>query len=157
MYMSFYSFFKKMAFLFITAFFVVFLSGYAFAERLSISSNIGNVRSGPGTKYAVIWKVEKYYPLSVIKKTGAWYNFRDFEGDEGWVHKSIVNNKKSVITKKGKCDDKCNVRSGPGVGHEIVYSVESGVPFLVIKRKGKWIRIQHADGDKGWIYDSLVW
>jgi len=40
---------------------------------------------------------------------------------------------------------------------QIPFSVESGVPFKVLKRKGNWIFIQHGDGDKGWIHKSLTW
>jgi SH3-like domain-containing protein len=27
----------------------------------------------------------------------------------------------------------------------------------VLKREGRWIQVEHADGDKGWLHDSLVW
>ncbi|MGA7144470.1 MAG: SH3 domain-containing protein [Desulfobacterales bacterium] len=27
----------------------------------------------------------------------------------------------------------------------------------MLNRKGSWIHVQHADGDKGWIYKTLVW
>ncbi|MGB5421183.1 MAG: SH3 domain-containing protein, partial [Desulfobacterales bacterium] len=27
----------------------------------------------------------------------------------------------------------------------------------VLEQKGNWIHILHADGDQGWIHDSLVW
>ena len=98
-------------------------------------------------------KVEKYHPIIVLKKSGNWYRFHDFEKDEGWIHQSIVSNISSVITKKKKC----NVRSGPGTTYDILFTVENGVPFKVIERKGRWIHIHHADGDKGWIHESLVW
>jgi len=125
----------------------------ALAERLTIKVPLANIRSGPGTKYDIIWNVEKYHPIVVLEKSGPWYHFRDFEEDEGWVHKSLVNKIPSVITNK----EKCNIRSGPGLNYKILFYVEKGIPFKVIKRKGKWINIQHADGDRGWIHKSLVW
>jgi SH3-like domain-containing protein len=36
-------------------------------------------------------------------------------------------------------------------------TVEDGVPFRILRKKGRWIHIEHADGDRGWIHDSLVW
>ena len=123
------------------------------ADRLTVTAPIANIRSGPGTKYDIIWKVEKYHPLLILKKSGAWYHFRDFEGDEGWVHHSLVGKLPAVITKK----DKCNIRSGPGTRQQVVFMVEKGIPFKVLRRKGNWINIQHADGEKGWIHKSLVW
>jgi SH3-like domain-containing protein len=131
---------------------LLLFSSVVWAERWAVSVSVGNVRSRPGKNSDILWEVEKYHPLNVFKTSGQWYHFRDFEGDEGWIHKSLVRKIPSIITKK-----KCNIRSGPGTGFSIVFTVEKGVPFKVIKRKGSWIYIQHADGDKGWIYKSLVW
>lgn len=128
-------------------------TGLAFGQRLAISANIGNIRSGPGTNYDVMWQVEQYHPISIIEKKGTWYHFRDFEADEGWIHQSLVQEIPTVITAKPKC----NVRSGPGTKYGIAFTVEKGIPFKVLKRKGNWLHVIHADGDKGWIHNSLVW
>ena len=133
---------------------IVWLSwGTAMAERLSVSARIANIRSGPGTNYEILWKVEQYHPLAVIKKQGPWYHFQDFEGDEGWIHKSLLKKNATVITVKNKC----NVRKGPGTNHPIVFQIEKGIPFLILKRQNRWLQIKHADGDHGWIHKSLVW
>jgi SH3-like domain-containing protein len=137
----------------ITFLLIVLLAGVASAERLAISAPVANIRSGPGTDHDVIWKVQKYFPLRVIEKSGEWYHFQDFEGDRGWVHQSLVGKISTVITN----NDACNIRSGPGTSHKIILTVEKGIPFKVLKREGSWIHIEHADGDKGWIHKSLVW
>lgn len=123
------------------------------AERLAITGSIANIRSGPGNTYDVIWQVQQYYPFEVIKKEGSWIQFRDFESDVGWVHDSLTGNTPAVITNKPQC----NVRQGPGTQHDIMFSVASGVPFKVLERKDDWLRVEHADGDSGWIHTSLVW
>ncbi len=135
------------------SFLIVIMAGTAMAERLTIVASVANIRSGPATNSDILWKVEKYYPIFVIKKSGAWYQFRDFEKDTGWVHKSLVGKLKAVITKK----DLCNVRSKPSTKEKILFTVEKGIPFKVLKSKGHWLNIEHADGDRGWIHDSLVW
>jgi len=137
----------------ISALLLVLISSTALAQRLSVGVPTANIRSGPGQKHDIMWKVEQYYPLVVIDKYGQWYQFKDFEGDKGWIHSSLVRSIPTVITNK----DKCNIRSGPGTKSDIVFTVEKGVPFKVIKQKKNWIHIQHADGDKGWIYKPLVW
>jgi len=123
------------------------------AERLAISAPVANIRSGPGTSHNIIFKVEKYFPILVIEKSGEWYRFEDFEGDKGWVHRSLVGKIPSVITR----NETSNIRSGPGTDHEVLFPVEKGIPFKVLKRENSWIHIEHADGDKGWIHKSLVW
>ena len=133
--------------------FFAFYTKDAFAERMTVTDSIANIRSGPGTKNSIIWKVEKNHPLEIIEKKGSWYHFRDFENDKGWIHKSLIGKIKTVITKK----EKCNIRTGPGTKYKIILTVEKGIPFKVLKRQEEWIKIRHADGDQGWIHNSLVW
>ncbi|MFO7749144.1 MAG: SH3 domain-containing protein [Desulfobacteraceae bacterium] len=128
--------------------------GYLMAgDRLGITSKIANIRSGPGTDHDVLWQVEQYHPIVVIEKKGNWYRFKDFEDDYGWVHDSLVGKVRSVITVKSQC----NVRKGPGTDNSLVFVVEKGVPFKVLAKKGNWLKIEHSDGDVGWIYNTLVW
>ncbi|BBO77031.1 hypothetical protein DSCW_44480 [Desulfosarcina widdelii] len=132
---------------------VLAAASVAQAERMSVKADIANVRSGPNTSDAVIWQVEKYHPLNVVRSQGDWCLFEDFEGDRGWIHRSLLVATKTVIVKKNKC----NVRSGPGTGNAILFTVDKGVPFKVLEEKGKWLHVIHADGDKGWIHRSLLW
>lgn len=133
--------------------FLVLAAPLSAAERLSVSSRIANIRSGPGTNHDVLWQVQQNYPLQVLNRAGKWIHFKDFEGDEGWIHQSLVKQTPTVITIR----EKCNVRSGPGTDNSILFSVEKGIPFRVLQTKDNWIQIEHADGDRGWIYQTLVW
>lgn len=137
--------------------FCLFISlgaGIALAsERLSVKSSVANLRNGAGTKYKVLWQVERYHPLLVINKKDDWYEVKDFEGDTAWVHNTMLEKTDTVISMKSKC----NVRSKPDTSSDIVLRVEKGVPFKVLGRKGDWINIEHADGEVGWIIKNLVW
>ena len=139
-------------FLFCILFFLL-IYGVALAEIVSVSVSVANIRSGPGAKNDVLWQVEKYHPIKIIKSSGSWYKFSDFEDDKGWINKKLVNKTETVITIK----DSCRVRSKPGKKGKILFTVERGIPFKVLKHKGNWINIRHADGDTGWIYKTLVW
>ncbi|MCP4670567.1 MAG: SH3 domain-containing protein [Desulfobacula sp.] len=133
---------------------LMIMPGLAFAQqRLSVTASIANMRSGPGTKYDVLWQVEQYHPVKIVKKKGNWYKIKDFENDEAWIHESLLGKVKGVITNKAKC----NVRSGPSKKGQILFTVEKGVPFKILSKKGNWLKIEHADGDVGWIYKTLVW
>jgi SH3-like domain-containing protein len=122
-------------------------------ERMAVSATDANVRSGPGPTQDVLWKVEKYHPIEVIETSGPWLRFKDFEGDVGWIHKSLVDKTPTVITRQSGAQ----LRAGPGTDQPVLIKLDKGIPFKVIKREGRWIQIEHADGDKGWIHDSLVW
>ena len=141
------------AMLAITAVLLIF-PGFVFAqERLSLTAGIANIRSGPGTEYDVLWQVEQYHPFIIIEKKGDWYKIKDFENDVAWLNKSLLGKIEGVITIK----DKCNIRSKPDTKSQVLFTVEKGVPFKVLERKENWINIEHADGDVGWIYKTLVW
>ena len=133
---------------------VVMLAGTAgAAQRMAVKAAIANMRNGAGTKFDVLWQVEKYHPFLIVKKKGNWFEVKDFEGDTAWIHESLLDKSQTVITIK----EKCNVRAEPSTKSEVVLKVERGVPFKVLRKKGKWIRIEHADGETGWIYQTLVW
>lgn len=122
-------------------------------ERYSVRVPIANIRSGPGTGYSVLWKVEKNHPLNIVQVKGSWCRFIDFEGDKGWIYKSLIDTVPSIIIVK----DNCNIRSGAGRDYPVKYTSDRGVPYQVLERKDGWIHIQHADGDKGWIHGDLAW
>jgi len=133
---------------------ILLLPGIALsAERLAVKSSKANIRSGPGTSYDILWEVEKYHPLLILETKDKWCRFRDFEGDKGWIYRSLLGKIKTVITTKNKC----RVRSGPGKTNDILFTTEKGIPFKVLEKKGGWLHVQHTDGDKGWVYKSLVW
>lgn len=141
-------------FVWLTVLITAFTAGTAWAERMSVKAGKANIRSGPGTdKFDILWEVERYHPLEVIRKQGQWVYFRDFEGDNGWIHRKLLGTASTVITR----NDLVNIRSGPGTQHDIVFKAERGVPFRVLKRQGDWLHIQSTDGDKGWIHKKLVW
>lgn len=126
----------------------------AWAERMSVKADKANIRSGPGTSdYAVLWEVERFHPLEVLRKQDGWVYFRDFEGDQGWIFGELLGREATVITRNAMV----NIRSGPGTQHDIAFKAEKGVPFRVLDKRGDWLHIESRDGDKGYIHRKLVW
>jgi len=52
--------------------------------------------------------------------------------------------------------DGVNIRSGPDTKHNVVWQVFESFPLEVIKREGKWAYVVDFEGDKGWIYETLI-
>lgn len=123
------------------------------AEKMAVKAEKANVRSGPGLQHERLWQIEKYHPLLILEKKGQWFRFRDFEGDQGWINASLLDKTRCVVVQANRC----NVRTGPGTEYDVAFMAGKGIPFKVLQTKGKWTQIQHADGDKGWIYNSLIW
>jgi SH3-like domain-containing protein len=50
-----------------------------------------------------------------------------------------------------------NVREGPGTKTKVLFQAEKGVSFKRLEKKGLWYKVEHADGEVGWVHKSLVW
>lgn len=123
------------------------------AGMVSIAKRKVNMRSGPGTGYAVLWELGKGFPLKVEETKGRWLKVSDFEGDVGWVYKPLVSGKPHLIVKKRRI----NVRSGPGTNYKIVGKANYGVVFKTLDRRGSWIKVRHENGLNGWVMRKLLW
>jgi uncharacterized protein YgiM (DUF1202 family) len=49
-----------------------------------------NILSGPGNNYSVVASVKQGDKLTVIGKSGAWFNVRLENGQQGWVSNRVV-------------------------------------------------------------------
>jgi len=104
----------------IVLFLVATGGGAEAAERMAVSAKDANVRSGAGPTYGTLWKVEKYHPLEVFEASGVWLHFKDFEGDSGWIHKSLVDKTACVITKQNGVQ----LRAGPGTDQPVLVKID---------------------------------
>lgn len=52
--------------------------------------------------------------------------------------------------------DGVNIRSGPNTKSKVIWQVFSSFPLEVLKREGKWAYVVDFEGDKGWIYETLI-
>ena len=132
--------------------------GTSLAEMLSVKGDKVNLRSGPGKKYIVKWEYGDGVPLVVIKKKGKWFKVKDFEGDQGWVHKNLLVDKPRMIVKANRNQNQSiNIRKQPGTKGKIVGKAYYGVVFTTIKQRSGWVHVKHDTGLKGWIKRSLLW
>lgn len=128
-------------------------AGAASAEFVRVKVPTANIRSGPGVQYERLWSTYENYPLRVVGKRGRWLQTLDFEGYEGWIYAPLTDTQPTVVVRV----ERANVRSGPGRDSRLLSTEFMGVAFRVLSRRGDWLRVEHADGVRGWIYRALVW
>ena len=124
------------------------------ADYLSITTDNANVRTGPGTNYAVAMELFQGYPLKIDEKKGDWYKVTDYENDSGWVHDSIVKKADTVIV---NAKESINMRSGPSTTAPVIADVERGVVLTKLGEEGKWTKVRHSSGTTGYVYTPLLW
>ena len=121
------------------------------AEMASLSAKKANVRSEPGG--AVLWEAYRFTPFRVTARRGSWVEIEDFEGDAGWVHKSVLSKTPAVIVKTVKA----NLRDGAGAGSKVLWVLEKGYPLKLLKKQGAWCKVTDGDEATGWLHESTVW
>lgn len=112
-----------------------------------------NLRTGPGIRYPIrfIFKKEGL-PVEVIREFDVWRQIRNVDGDEGWVHKSMLSGKRSVII-KGHIRTLLNKAKE---GARPVVRLEPGVIAGLDTCKGNWCLLDIASYE-GWIQKEAVW
>ncbi len=139
----------------ITVFAGIYSASTAFgASFVSVKGDNINVRNGPGTNYDVIMELFKGYPLKVIASQGDWKKVVDFENDQGWIHKSLIQNGNTVIVNGKKS---VNMRAEPSTKSQIIANVDRGVVMTTLEKRGNWMKLKHSSGTIGWIYKPLLW
>jgi SH3-like domain-containing protein len=122
-------------------------------EMVSVARPEINMRSGPGTGHEVVWLLSRGYPLQVLGRKGEWLRVRDFENDQGWIHRSLAGRTPHFVVKTKVV----NIRSAPDTGSRIVGRAEYGDVLRTLARRGDWARIRHENGTVGWAARRLLW
>ncbi len=125
------------------------------SQMVSIVRDNVNIRSGPGKKYQVLWELDLGMPLRIVETRGNWYKVSDFEGDVGWVYKTMVTRTPHLVVRKGV--GRVTIYSKPASSAKIVGQAESGVVFRTLDRKTGWAKVRHQSGLTGWIQRDLLW
>jgi SH3-like domain-containing protein len=95
------------------AFLLMSVAGVNGAGYVSVANDGVNLRSGPDTKYSVLYELPEGYPLKVVSRNGQWLKVSDFENDQGWIFSPLVSTNTHVIVTVNEG----NVRSGPGINN----------------------------------------
>ena len=73
-------------------------SGLPVPRFVSLRADEVNMRTGPGTQYPVNWVFrQRALPIEVINEYSHWRKVRDWQDDEGWVHKSMLSGRRSAV------------------------------------------------------------
>ncbi|MCH7931302.1 MAG: SH3 domain-containing protein [Proteobacteria bacterium] len=119
----------------------------------SLRSDEVNLRAGPGTQYPVEWVFQRrYLPVEIVAEYEQWRRVRDVDGSEGWVHKSLLSGRRSILVTGG-------VRTlyrRPDAASAPELRAEPGVVGRLVACDGGWCRVEIA-GATGWLPRAHLW
>lgn len=136
----------------------------ASAERLYVNdTNDGylNLRTGPGTNYAIIRRIYSGMEVDAVGQSGSWRRVILPDGTTGWASGNFMSrgyaqqrayDGRVVRTSDGHL----NMRTGPGTNYAIIQRLYAGQGVYFTGRDGSWRRIQLADGRVGWASGNFI-
>ena len=131
-------------------------------EEFMVTAESLNVRTGPGTNYAVIGSVkkgQKYVPFE-SGQNGAWGKIKLSNGKTGWVSMTYMKSLDTCTTQDNSSQTKeenwtgvvtassLNVRYDAGTKYSVKASLPKGTEVEVKYEKNGWYRIEYKKGGR---------
>ncbi len=129
-------------------------SGLPLPRYISLASGKVFMRSGPGLRYPIKWiYTKKGLPIEVVQEFDTWRKIRDYEGDEGWVHQSLLSGRRSAVVKN---DKSVMVYKKDDLQSQNVILVEPLVVLPLDKCSKSWCKVE-IQGFNGWVEKKFLW
>lgn len=123
----------------------------------SLRSSAVHVHVGPGNNYPIEWKfVRQGLPVEIIADFDTWRRIRDHQGTEGWVHKSLLSGKRTIIV-MGNIQ---SLYTKPDAQSEVVARMEPGVTANILEIQPNWCKVEIRNDQgrfKGWLLRKDIW
>ncbi len=129
-------------------------TGLKIPRFLSLKSSNSNLRVGPSENYPIKLKYTvANTPIEIIDEYKDWRKINDFEGNIGWLHKSLIKGKRFVIVNTPYQED-LQVFNKPK-GNKIGKIGKRNILEVKICLKN-WCKIKYRK-NKGWVNKLNLW
>ena len=121
----------------------------------SLRSNKTNVRTGPGRDYPVKFTFKaRGIPLRVISEYDNWSEIRDYEGQSGWIIKTLLTKRRTLMVRTTQ--DYVSMYSKNNTKSKVILHLENNVIGSYIKCLDEWCKIK-IDNQRGWVEKSNLY
>jgi len=129
-------------------------SGLPLPRFISLASGKVYLRAGPGLRYPIRWiYTKKGMPIEVIQEFDTWRKVRDVDGDEGWVHQSLLSGRRSGIV---TADENITLYKKPNLEAKSVAIIEPNVVIPLKECEKDWCKSE-IQGFDGWVEKKFIW
>lgn len=130
-------------------------SGLPVPRFVSLKAHKANVRVGPGEEYEILWQFKRRgWPVEIIQEHKKWRKIRDYHGDEGWIHASLLRGQRGAIIRPAAFA--VRLRHAPKAQGRIIAVLESGVVAKLENCTPHWCKIKAA-AHRGWVRRQFIW
>ncbi len=128
-------------------------TGLPLPRFVSLRADEVNVRTGPGARYPVDWVyLRRNLPVKVVAEFESWRKIRDWQGTEGWVHRSLLSGRRTVLV----IGQSATLNREASAEAPEIAKIEAGVVGRLLSCAGDWCRIEIA-GLRGWMAHDRLW
>lgn len=129
-------------------------SGLPVPRFVTLAADKVFVRTGPALRYPIKWVYQRQrLPVEVVQEFDTWRKIRDMDGDDGWVHSSLLSGDRSVIV-KGEAN--LSIRREAETDSRVIAHLEPNVVAAVRRCKAAWCEVR-ADGYEGFAERKFLW
>ncbi len=122
----------------------------------SVRAGVVNMRTGPGRRYPIDWVLTKRnQPIEIVGEFDTWRQVRDWQGDVGWVHRTMLTSQRTVLLA-----EPAFLHRRPDSQTTQLAQLGVGVIADLLECEAGWCRIE-VDGSqgrfKGWVAARTLW
>ena len=129
-------------------------TGFPIPRFVSVRSDKAFVRTGPGQKYPIQWVYTKSgIPVEVILEYDIWRKIRDFDGQEGWMHKSLLSGRRYGFVRH---EEGASVYKKPMQNSGLLAVFQKQVLLRVEECANGWCFVK-ASAYQGWMQQKYIW
>ena len=142
----------------------VLLAVHAFADEATVTGSEVNLRTGPGTNYAILDCLESGAVVTVNDCSNSyWYNVT-YNGMTGFMSSYYLNILPAQVTETVTESPTANgyinamyvrFRSGPGTGYSVLGEYSNGTKLTITGSADGWTKVA-INGQEGYVFSSYV-
>jgi len=124
------------------------------SQFASLSRDKVFLREGPSYQYPVLWVYRrKDLPVRIIQSYDVWRKIRDNTGTTGWIHTSMLSDRRTVLVTSQK---PAKIRDKTGARGKVIALAQPGVVARLEACEAETCEV-NASGTDGWIEKQDIW
>ena len=126
------------------------------AGVVTVSEGYLFVRAGASTGSAVVGRLYKGDRVTLLTKTGAWWQVEYGKGRYGYCHGDYIRGISAVPMSVKTQSGSLNVRTGPGTSYSVVGSLARGEVALVLSSSSGWSQVLYHGTKTGYVSSAYL-
>lgn len=138
-------------------------SGLPLPRFVTTRSHPINVRVGPGTRYEIAWNYTvSGVPVEIVQEFDTWRKIRDMDGEEGWVHQSLLSGSRAGIATPLLANGEVIMHAGKSEDSPARARLAAGLRVTISECDGTWCNVSASQAGThqswvGWVRQAELW